>query len=113
MAAGDGDDSSNDDADDSKDDVGEATKQISHMSGDDLGDSFSDAIPKTKAVWIDDLLTKKSVTDSDAEDAPTSGEEEDGNEEDDDGDEDEEEEGSEESSDEDEKAQTPQGLGTE
>ncbi|KAG6405565.1 hypothetical protein SASPL_133156 [Salvia splendens] len=81
--------------------------EISHISGDDLGDSFSDAIPKTKAVWIDDLLNKKSVTDSDAEDAPTSGEEEDGNEEDDDdGVDDEEEEGSEESSDEDEKAQT-------
>ncbi|KAL1556594.1 nucleolar protein 14-like isoform X2 [Salvia divinorum] len=106
MAAGDGDDSSNEDAYNSEDDVGEVSKQISHISGDDLGDSFSDVIPKTKAVWIDDLLTKNSVTDPEAEDAPTSGEEEDDNEEDDDADEDEEGEGSEESSDEDEKAQT-------
>ncbi|KAL1553306.1 nucleolar protein 14 isoform X2 [Salvia divinorum] len=108
MAAGDGDDSSNEDADNSEDDVGEVSKQISHISGDDLGDSFSDVIPKTKAVWIDDLLTKNSVTDPEAEDDPTSGEEENDNEEDDDDDdasEDEEGEGSEESSDEDEKAQ--------
>ncbi|KAG6399001.1 hypothetical protein SASPL_140474 [Salvia splendens] len=105
MAAG--DDSSDEDAENSEDDDGEASKQISHISGDDLGDSFSEAIPKTKAVWIDDLLKKDGVTDPETEDAPTSGEEEDDNEEDDDDDEEEEEEeGSEESRGEDEKAQS-------
>ncbi|XP_047971513.1 nucleolar protein 14 isoform X2 [Salvia hispanica] len=102
MAAG--DDSSDEDAENFEDDDGEASKQISHISGDDLGDSFSEAIPKTKAVWIDDLLKKDGVTDPETEDAPTSGDEEDDdNEEDDD---EEEEEGSEESSGEDEKAQS-------
>ncbi|XP_042023391.1 nucleolar protein 14-like isoform X2 [Salvia splendens] len=111
MAAG--DDSNDEDAENSEDADGEASKQISHVSGDDLGDSFSEAIPKTKAVWIDDLLKKDGVTYPETEDAPTSGgEEEDDNEKEDDDDddddeeEDEEEEGSEESSGEDEKAQS-------
>lgn len=85
-----GDDSSNEDANTSEDDDGEASERIKHISGDDLGDSFSDAIPRAKAVWIDDILTREG----EREDAPTSGEEEtdDEDEQDDDDEEDEEDE---------------------
>lgn len=87
-----GDDSSNEDANTSEDDDGEASERVRHISGDDLGDSFSDAIPKAKAVWIDDILTREG----EREDAPTSGEEENDDEDEQDDDEEEEEEDEEE-----------------
>ncbi|KAH6762950.1 nucleolar-like protein [Perilla frutescens var. hirtella] len=85
-----GDDSSNEDGNTSDDDDDEASKRIRHISGDDLGDSFSDAIPRTKAVWIDDLLKGEGVANPEREDAPTSGKEESGDDDDDDEDEEEE-----------------------
>ncbi|KAK6116411.1 hypothetical protein DH2020_049873 [Rehmannia glutinosa] len=85
-------DSSNEDADTSEDDDDESAKQIKHISGDDLGDSFShDATPK-KVVWIDDILRRENDRNLEIEDAMSSGESEndDDDEEDDNDDDDEE-----------------------
>ncbi|KAG8383019.1 hypothetical protein BUALT_Bualt05G0140300 [Buddleja alternifolia] len=94
------DDSDNEDADTSEND-NESAKQIRHISGDDLGDSFSHE-SKTKAVWIDEILRKESASDLESEDAESSGESEN----DDDDDDDEEDEESDENHDEDVKAQS-------
>lgn len=106
MAAG--DDSSNEDADDSEDDDDEPSIKTRHISGDDLGDSFSDAAPRTKAVWIDDLLTEEGegITGDETEDEEEDGDGDGDGDEDEDEDDEEEEEGSEESSGEDDKAQS-------
>lgn len=101
------DDSSNEDGNSSgDDDDDESSKPVKHISGDDLGDSFSNnAKLKTKAVWIDDILGKKSAIDTEKEDASSSGDDDD--EDDDDEDEDEEEaEGSDEDNGEFKKAQS-------
>lgn len=94
--------SSNDDADISEDE--NSGKRQRHISGDDLGDSFSDKVKlKTRAVWIDDLLKDENLSES--QDASSSGESETENEDDeDDDDSGDEEEGSEEDQDKDEKA---------
>lgn len=94
--------SSNDDADISEDE--NSGKRQRHISGDDLGDSFSDKVKsKTRAVWIDDLLKDQNLSES--QDASSSGESETENEDDeDDDDSGDEEEGSEEDQDVDEKA---------
>ncbi|KAL8531509.1 hypothetical protein ACS0TY_008195 [Phlomoides rotata] len=98
------DDSSSEEGNSSGDDD-ESLKPIKHISGDDLGDSFSnDAKLKTKAVWIDDILGKENATGTEREDASSSGESE--NDDDDDDEEEEEAEGSDEDDGEYKKAQS-------
>lgn len=72
------DDSSNEDGNSSgDDDDDESSKPIKHISGDDLGDSFSDDSKlRTKAVWIDDILGRVSAADPEREDDSSSGESE-------------------------------------
>ncbi|KAL8523619.1 hypothetical protein ACS0TY_013551 [Phlomoides rotata] len=68
------DNSSGDDDDDD-----ESLKPIKHISGDDLGDSFSnDAKLKTKAVWIDDILGKENATGGEEEEEEKGSDEDDG-----------------------------------
>ncbi|KAL6577748.1 hypothetical protein OROMI_010076 [Orobanche minor] len=110
--------SGNEDANTSEDDDdgggGESVKQIKHISGDDLGDSFShDATPKTRAIWIDDIIRKETDNNPENEDVLSSGESENddddgggGDEDDDDDDDDDDDEGSDEDHLEDEKAQS-------
>ncbi|KAL3644602.1 hypothetical protein CASFOL_009782 [Castilleja foliolosa] len=93
----------NDDDDDDEDVVGdESEKQTKHISGDDLGDSFS-AVPKIKPVWIDDIIRKDNDINLEIEDPVSSGETDDDDDEDDD---DDDEEGSDEDDGEDEKAES-------
>ncbi|GER40586.1 hypothetical protein STAS_17260 [Striga asiatica] len=105
-----GHDSSNEDADTSEDDDDdESAKESTHISGDDLGDSFShDAKLKTKAIWIDDILRKENDNNIESEGATTSGESE--NEEDDDDDEEEEEEEEDDDDDDHDEDEKPQSL---
>ncbi|KAK4423666.1 Nucleolar protein 14 [Sesamum alatum] len=106
------DDSSNEDANSSEEDDDESSKQIRHISGDDLGDSFSHEAKSTKVGWIDEILRRKNASEVDIDDAAGSGEsEEDDDDDDDDDDEDEdededEEEGSDRDQDENNKAQS-------
>lgn len=80
-------DSSNEDGSTSEED--ESEKQIRHISGDDLGDSFShDAKQRTEVGWIEDFFRRKIASNPQNGDA-SSGESE---EEDDDDEEEEEEE---------------------
>lgn len=96
------DDSGNEDANTSEEDDEESSKQIRHISGDDLGDSFShEAKPRTKVGWIDEILRRENASELESDDAASSGESED----DDDVDE-EEAEGSDEDHGEDDKAQS-------
>ncbi|KAL0292926.1 UNVERIFIED_CONTAM: hypothetical protein Sangu_3248100 [Sesamum angustifolium] len=99
------DDSSNEDANSSEEDDVESSKQIRHISGDDLGDSFShEDKPRTKVGWIDEILRRKNDSELESDDAASSGESED-EEEEEDGEE-EEAEGSDGDHDEDDKAQS-------
>ncbi|KAL0446980.1 UNVERIFIED_CONTAM: Nucleolar complex protein 14 [Sesamum latifolium] len=97
------DDSSNEDANSSEEDD-ESSKQIRHISGDDLGDSFShEDKPRTNVGWIDEILRRKNDSELESDDGASSGESED------DDDDEEEEEDAEESDgdhDEDDKAQS-------
>ncbi|KAL2233489.1 UNVERIFIED_CONTAM: Nucleolar protein 14 [Sesamum indicum] len=72
------DDSSNEDANSSGEDDDESSKQIRHISGDDLGDSFShEDKPRTKVGWIDEILRRKNDSELESDDAASSGESED------------------------------------
>lgn len=74
MAGADND--SDDDADTSEDDE-ESAKRPKHISGDDLGDSFShDTESKLKVCWIDEVLRKENTSDLESEDGTSSGESE-------------------------------------
>ncbi|KZV48053.1 nucleolar protein 14 [Dorcoceras hygrometricum] len=71
------DNPSDEDADTSEDDV-ESDKQPKHVSGDDLGDSFShDVKSKPKAGWIHEVLRKENTSDLESEDGTSSEESED------------------------------------
>ncbi|PIN20344.1 Nucleolar protein involved in 40S ribosome biogenesis [Handroanthus impetiginosus] len=97
------DDSSNEEGNTSEDDDDESTKRIRHVSGDDLGDSFSqDATLKTKVGWIEEILKRENARKEDAAGSGESEEEDD----DDDGDDDEDADGSDEDHGEDEKVQS-------
>ncbi|KAL0408763.1 UNVERIFIED_CONTAM: Nucleolar protein 14 [Sesamum radiatum] len=99
------DDSSNEDANSSEEDDDESSKQIRHISGDDLGDSFShEDKPRTKVGWIDEILRRKNDSELESDDAVSSGESEDDDEEEED--DEEEAEGSDGDHDEDDKAQS-------
>ncbi|KAK4399870.1 hypothetical protein Sango_1093100 [Sesamum angolense] len=72
------DDSTNEDANSSEEDDVESSKQIRHISGDDLGDSFShEDKPRTKVGWIDEILRRKNDSELESDDAASSGESED------------------------------------
>lgn len=71
------DNASDEDADASEDDD-ESAKRPKHISGDDLGDSFShDTKSKLKVCWIDEVLRKENTSDLESEDGTSSGESED------------------------------------
>lgn len=71
------DNSNDEDADTSEDDE-ESAKRPKHISGDDLGDSFShDVKSKPKVGWIDEVLRKGNTSDLESEDGTSSGESED------------------------------------
>ncbi|XP_073055033.1 uncharacterized protein [Primulina eburnea] len=71
------DNPSDEDADTSEDDE-ESAKRPKHISGDDLGDSFSrDVKSKPKVGWIDEVLRKGNSNDLESEDGTSSEESED------------------------------------
>ncbi|KAL3636188.1 hypothetical protein CASFOL_020735 [Castilleja foliolosa] len=98
----------NDDDEDDEDADDEPTNQTKHISGDDLGDSFS-AVPKTDPIWIDDIIRKDNDSNLENEVAVSSGESEDEDDEDDeesDGSDEDDEEAEEGSDEDDEKAES-------
>ncbi|XP_024991040.1 nucleolar protein 14 isoform X1 [Cynara cardunculus var. scolymus] len=78
------DDTSDEDNDD--DQGNSASKKLTSISGDDLGDSFAIDEPKTKLAWIEQMLRKENEIDVDSDDGESSddGDDDDGEEEDDD-----------------------------
>ncbi|XP_073141164.1 uncharacterized protein [Henckelia pumila] len=71
------DNPSDEDADTSEDDEG-SSKRPKHISGDDIGDSFShDVKSKPKVGLIDEVLRKGNTSDLDSENGTSSGESED------------------------------------
>ncbi|XP_051148566.1 uncharacterized protein LOC127263530 [Andrographis paniculata] len=67
------DDSSDEDGNTSEDDE----KQITHISGDDLGDSFSHVDKSTSKVgWIEEILRRENTNNLEGEDTESSGESE-------------------------------------
>lgn len=69
------DDASEEDDDDSEDDDKPPTNKRSHVSGDDLGDSFTvdDKSPNKKG-WVDEILGKNDTDDTEDEDSGNSDE---------------------------------------